>query len=102
MDCCDSHELIVERIIYHESHDSEEICRCKNCSQYWFYRFHEHINFDDDEITRWFTKLEDGEADILLKSKTRPDISYLALRESIQVDYSGIKKVKGQPTYPWM
>ncbi|MBI1944928.1 MAG: hypothetical protein HYS27_04485 [Deltaproteobacteria bacterium] len=102
--CCDRPALDTVKTLYEKSHDTEELRRCTRCGASWFWRFHEHVNFDDDdsdEQTVWFTRLTEEEGRRLGSGAERPDLEFLREREAIQIDNRGVRRVRGQPTGPW-
>ena len=101
--CCANSDLATIRVLYEESHDFEAHKRCKSCGAYWFYRFHELVNFGggQDDITTWLSPLTDDEAHIILNSPERPDLSFLQTRRSIMEDDNGKKWVNYAPDHPW-
>lgn len=103
LNCCSSPDLGRVKTIYESNHDCEWIDRCNNCKIYWFHRFHEYVDYyeGNDDITIWYTLITDEEARKIIDSEDRPNLEFLEKRESIMVDNSGIKVVKGQPSYPW-
>ena len=103
LNCCSNPYLKRVKTLYEKSHDCEWLDQCINCKSYWFHRFHEYVDYHEgnDDITEWFTLLKNEEAKEIIESKERPILQFLEKRESIMVDESGIKVVKGQPTFPW-
>ncbi len=94
---------MIIKTLYDESHDSEWLEQCENCKKFWFHRFHEYVSFvSDDEITVWYTLLTNDEADEIIKSEERPDLSYLENKPSIMFENDTCKLVNGQPSYPWV
>ena len=86
LDCCAHPELVVSRALYESAHDAESLQRCDSCGTYWFYRFHEYVNWStgEDDLTSWFTALTEDEGE-RLRDTTDPDgedLSFLATRAS--------------------
>ncbi|TFF98721.1 MAG: hypothetical protein EU547_00590 [Promethearchaeota archaeon] len=102
LDCCDKPSLYTVKVIYESNHDLESLRICRNCGAYWFYRFHEYVSFyGDDDITVWYSPLTKDEAERIENAEDRPELSFLKNRESFMEDSQGVKKVKGQPDFPW-
>ncbi len=102
LDCCENPILVEIKSIYESTHDRETLCKCKTCGSYWFYRFHEFVTFDrPDEVTCWYSRLTPDDVDLILNSKKRPDLSFLSDRPTFMEDDEGVKRVTGQPDYPW-
>lgn len=61
------------------------------------------MNFSggDDEITIWYTQLTEEEAQRILDATDRPDLSFLSTKPSFVKDDQGVRRVVGQPTYPF-
>lgn len=102
LDCCSSAELETVKILLESSHADEIVRRCSACATFWFYRFHEHVDFSggDDEITIWYTQLTQEEAQRILGATGRPDLSFLTGKPSFVKDDQGVRRVGGQPTQP--
>ena len=102
LDCCANPRLHLVKTIYESSHDDESLSQCQNCEGYWFYRFSEYVNFDggDDDITVWYSPITADEAQIIIGSEGRPDLSFLRNRPSFVKDDRGIHRTGGQPDKP--
>ncbi|GAA3830262.1 hypothetical protein [Streptomyces chiangmaiensis] len=105
IDCCRHPALRVVRTLYESSHDMESLQQCASCGAYWFYRFHEHVNWStgEDDLTSWFTALT-GEEGARLRDMTdrdSEDLSFLATRSSWMDDDDGVQRVEGAPDRPW-
>lgn len=105
LDCCARPSLQSLRIVYESSHDLESLSQCTSCEGYWFYRFHEYVNWHggEDDMTSWFTALtkEEGERLFHAAEPRREDLSYLATRASWIDDTDGVRQVRGAPDHPW-
>jgi hypothetical protein len=104
LDCCDQPALEVVRTLYQASHDLEALMRCGRCQAPWFYRFHEYVTFTGpDDLTSWFTRLDDEEAERLQVAEdgTAVDLDFLETRPSWMHDDRGPRQVPGQPSHPW-
>jgi hypothetical protein len=105
IDCCSRPRLHGLRTLYESSHDLESLRQCTSCGGYWFYRFHEYVNWHDgeDDVTSWFTPLtkEEGERLIHAAERAREDLSFLATRASWIDDKNGARPVRGAPDHPW-
>jgi hypothetical protein len=101
IDCCAVPSLAVVRVLYEKSHDDEQLQRCDHCQQWWFWRFHEWMNFNDgpDEMFEWYTRITADEAAAILGAVGSPNLSFLADREAIMIgpDNKPVR-VLGQPT----
>jgi hypothetical protein len=104
LDCCDRPALEVVRTLYEASHDLEALMRCARCQAPWFYRFHEYVTFaGPDDLTSWFTRLNDEEAERLQATEdpAAVDLHFLEGRRSWMHDDRGPRQVRGQPSHPW-
>jgi hypothetical protein len=104
LDCCDRPALEVVRALYEASHDLEAVMRCARCKAPWFYRFHEQVTFaGPDDLTSWFTRLNDEEAERLQATEdpAAVDLDFLQTRRSWMQDDRGPRQVPGQPSHPW-
>jgi hypothetical protein len=105
IDCCRQPELRGLRVLYESSHDVESLSQCASCETYWFYRFHEYVNWSggDDELTSWFTPLTEDEGGLLRHATDRGnvDLSFLKTRPSWMDDKDGVRRVNGEPDHPW-
>ncbi len=103
LDCCAMPTVVTIKQVYEATHDCEALCQCQNCGTYWFYRFHEYVNFSggDDDLTVWYSLLTPEQGRLILDSADRPDLSFLSERPSFMKDDSGVQRVHGQPIYPW-
>ena len=105
IDCCPRPRLHDVRILYESSHDLESLRHCTSCGTYWFYRFHEYVNWygGEDDLTSWFTPLTKEEGERLLDAAEpgREDLSFLATRASWIDDKDGARLVRGVPDHPW-
>jgi hypothetical protein len=105
IDCCRRPELRVQRTLYEAIHDLEALHRCASCGTYWFYRFHEYVDWaaGDDDLTSWFTALtgEEGERLRNMTDHDAEDLSFLATRSSWRDDKDGVERVDGAPGRPW-
>ena len=103
LDCCATPTVVTIKQVYEASHDSEALCQCQNCGAYWFWRFHEYINFSggDDDLTVWYSLLTPEQGRLILDSPERPDLSFLSERPSFVKGDGGVQRVTGQPTHPW-
>jgi hypothetical protein len=96
LDCCDQPALEVVRTLYQASHDLEALMRCARCQTPWFYRFHEYVTFvGPDDLTSWFTRLNDEEAERLQAAEdgTAVDLDFLETRPSWMHDDRGPRQV---------
>jgi hypothetical protein len=102
LDCCTDPGLNLVKTIYESSHNDECLHQCQNCGGYWFYRFYEYVNFSggNDEITLWYSPITTDEAQIIIGSEQRPDLSFLRNRPSFVKDDRGIHRTEGQPEKP--
>jgi hypothetical protein len=104
LDCCEQPTLEVVRSLYQASHDAEALMRCRHCQAPWFYRFHEHTAAPGgDDLTSWFTRLNDEEAERILTTED-PDalnLEFLTTRQSWMHDDQGPQQVPGQPSDLW-
>jgi hypothetical protein len=102
LDCCQQPALITVKSVYASDHDAEALRQCQSCGAYWFYRFHEHVTFvGDDDLTVWYSFLTPEEGTRILEARDRPDLSFLSEKPSFLEDGQGVKRVQGQPIYPW-
>lgn len=103
LDCCHTPRLETVRSISDSSHDSEELMQCRTCGAYWFYRFHEHVDFSggDDAITAWYSPVTQEEATQIMQSDQRPDLTFLQHRPALIEDEHGVRRTIDQPTEPW-
>jgi hypothetical protein len=104
LDCCSQPTLKVVRSLYQEDHDAEALMRCAHCQTLWFYRFHEHAAAPGgDDLTSWFTRLNDEEAERILTTEDPHalDLGFLTTRQSWMHDDEGPRQVHGQPGHPW-
>ena len=101
LDCCEQPTLEVVRTLSAGNHDLEALLRCARCQAPWFYRFHEYPGIDD--LTSWFTRLNDEEAERIraTENPTTLDLGFLEARPSWMHDDRGPRKVPGQPSHPW-
>lgn len=102
LDCCHDPQLQALRVLYESTHDLESLQRCTGCGAFWFYRFHEWVNYcgGDDDLTSWYTQLTDDDGRRLLRQGDRPDLSFLAGCPSWMDDRDGVRRVAGAPTGP--
>lgn len=105
IDCCTKPELHRVRTLYKSNHDLESLLRCTTCQTFWFYRFHEHVDWSsgDDDLTSWYSRLTTTEGE-RLRDTTDPsgeDISFLRTRPSWMDDAQGIQQVDGAPDHPY-
>lgn len=103
LDCCDQPTLETVRTLYHADHDLEALLRCTHCRTPWFYRFNEYAGPDGDDLTSWYSRLTDEEAERLQAAQdlTAVDLSFLEARPSWMHDDQGPRQVSGQPSRPW-
>jgi hypothetical protein len=105
LDCCQRPELRVSRVLYQSTHDAESLHQCAACGTYWFYRFHEYVNWStgEDDLTSWYTPLSVDEGERLRNTTDRDgeDLSFLASRPSWLDDGEGARRVQGTPDRPW-
>jgi hypothetical protein len=104
LDCCEQPTLEVIRPLYQASHDAEALMRCTHCHTPWFYRFSEYVTFDGpDDLTSWFTRLDDEEAERIRTADDTAaiDLGFLEQRQSWMHDGEGPRQVSGQPRRPW-
>jgi hypothetical protein len=104
LDCCEQPDLKAVRTLYQASHDLEALMRCTRCQAPWFYRFHEYVTFlGPDDLTSWFTRLDEEEAERLQAVQDRDalDLGFLETRPSWMHDDQGPRQVPGQPRRPW-
>lgn len=96
LDCCEQPDLERIKTVYQSNHDCEALLQCKNCKTYWFYRYNEYR----DDWTVWYSQLTTEEAELILNSEERPNLDFLRKSPTVMEDATGVRKVKGQPTYP--
>lgn len=101
LDCCSTPQPETVKALYKGRHGVEALQQCKKCKQYWFYRYHEYVTFENDDWTIWYSVVDDQEAQSILKASGRPDLSFLKNKPSFMEEEKGVKKVTGQPTEPW-
>jgi hypothetical protein len=103
LDCCEQPTLEVVRSLYQEDHDAEALMRCTHCPTPWFYRVHEYATPAGDDLTSWYTRLADEEAERILTTEdpTVLDLDFLKSRQSWMHDDEGSRQVAGQPSHPW-
>jgi hypothetical protein len=105
LDCCRTPELRGLRSLYESAHDAESLEQCASCGTYWFYRFHEYINWSggEDDLTSWYTALTTDEGERLRDTTDRDaeDLSFLTTRPSWLDDNDGVRRVNGAPDHPW-
>lgn len=103
LDCCGSPRTTRVKTIYSSAHDAEALLQCESCGRYWFYRFHEFVDFSggDDDITDWYSPLTDEEAAAIISAAERPNLAFLTTRPSLMIDGEGVQRVAGQPDEPW-
>jgi len=104
LDCCDQPALEVVRTLYEASHDLEALMRCAHCRSPWFYRFHDYAaSAGGDDLTSWFTRLNDEEAEHIqtIEDPAAVDLDFLNTRRSWMHDDRGPRQVPGQPRHPW-
>ena len=103
LDCCRQPVLETIKSLYQSRHDTEALCQCQNCQRYWFYRFSEYVTFGDDgdDLTVWYSPLNKQEAQTILQSEERPDLSFLNTRTSFMEEAGNVRKLDGQPCEPW-
>lgn len=105
LDCCRSPELRALRTLYESAHDAESLQQCASCGTFWFYRFHEHVNWSTgvDDLTSWFTALTLDEGERLRDATDCDgvDLSFLTARSSWLDDADGARRVDGAPDHPW-
>jgi hypothetical protein len=104
LDCCDAPELTRLRVLYESTHDAESLQQCESCGRFWFYRFHEYVNWSggNDDLTSWYSQLtpEEGER---LRDTTDPgqvDLSVPLTRPSWMDDAAGVRRVDHAPDHP--
>ena len=103
LDCCDAPSLDTIRVLYESHHDLEALQICTACTTYWFYRFHEHVDWHDgnDDLTSWYTRLSTEEgAHLTHADRTAVDLAYLRRRPSWMDDREGVQLVTGAPDHP--
>lgn len=102
LDCCDRPQVVTIKSLYLESHDSEALCQCQTCEAYWFWRFHEVINWSggNDDWTVWYSWLTPAQGKLIVDAQERPDWGFLSTAPSFVKDTEGVKRVTGQPTHP--
>src|SRR5215813_4969692 len=105
IDCCQRPELHALRTLYESVHDAESLQHCASCGTYWFYRFHEHVDWSTgvDDLTSWYTALTVDEGARLRDADDRDgeDLSFLTARSSWMDDVDGARRVDGAPDHPW-
>jgi hypothetical protein len=103
LDCCASPQVASIKLVYQECHDMEALCQCRNCEAYWFWRFHEYVDFSggDDDLTVWYSRLTSEQGKLILEATERPDLPFLSDAPSFVKDRAGVRRVTGQPTHPW-
>ncbi len=98
LDCCQAPALVVKKKIYMSYRDTETLYQCTTCQAYWFYKFYERMSFDEPEdATVFYAPLSNEEAEAILGSKNRPDLSYLLTRKCLIKDSQGTRMVGGIP-----
>jgi hypothetical protein len=103
LDCCEDTVLETVRTLYSSGHGSEAVMRCSTCGAYWFHRMHEMVLFGSDqpdEMVEWFSRITDVEAQMIMFSKVRPNLTYLMSRLSFRRDERGVQRSQGQPASP--
>ena len=102
LDCCANPRLQLVKTIYESSHDDESLHQCQNCGGYWFYRFSEYLSFNNggDDITVWYSPITTDEAQVIIESESRPDLSFLRNRPGFMKDDQGVHRTGGQPDRP--
>lgn len=105
LDCCAAPQVHTLRTLYESTHDLEALQQCTRCGTYWFYRFHEWVNWSggEDDLTSWFTPLTAEEGRRLENTDTpnRIDLAFLADRGSWMDDRDGVRRVDHAPTHPY-
>jgi len=103
LDCCPQPGVVTVKQLYDSYHDMEALCQCQRCSAYWFYRFHEYVDFvgGNDDITVWYTRLTPEEGKQILDAEERPDLAFLSGKPSFMESDGQVQRVQGQPTHPW-
>ena len=101
LDCCPASDLEAVKVILDTNRETEALCRCKNCRQYWFYRFLEIMKFDGpDDQTTWYSRVTFEEAESILGAEGRSDLAFLTNKPSFVKDDRGVRRVTGQPDKP--
>jgi hypothetical protein len=103
IDCCRRPKLRWVRTLDESTHELESVLRCGRCRTFWFYRFHEHVDWSGggDDLTSWYTQLTVAEGE-RLRDTTDPsgeDISFVRNRPSWMWDAHGVRRVGGAPTH---
>jgi hypothetical protein len=85
LDCCKHPSTTAVRVLDESTHDLDSLLRCNTCATFWFYRYHENIDWDGngDVHLSWWVKLTDAEA-IQLRDAPEPhrdDLSFLTARD---------------------
>ena len=103
LDCCEHPTLEVVRSLYQEDHDAEALMRCTRCQTPWFYRFHAYATTAGDDLTSWYTRLTNEEAERILATEDPAalDLDFLKSRQNWMQDDEGPRQVPGQPSHPW-
>lgn len=101
LDCCSDPDLEAIKIILDTNRESEGLVRCKTCGAYWYHRFLEIMHFDrPDDQTTWYSPVTPEEAQRILDTEGRPDLSFLLTRPSFEEGNQMIRRVSGQPDKP--
>ena len=101
LDCCSATDLEAVKVILDTNRETEALCRCKHCRQYWFHRFLEIMKFDGpDDQTTWYSRVTAEEAEIIMGAAGRPDLAFLTSKPTIVKDDRGLRRVWGQPDKP--
>ena len=81
LDCCPRPDTAAVRTLSQGNHDLDALLQCRSCATFWFYRYHEDIDWygHGDVQLSWSVRLTDTEA-LLLRATpdhTREDLSFL-------------------------
>jgi len=100
LDCCSQPVVKTLRALKRTSHEMESIRRCLHCNQYWYYLLLEQETREDTPDRKgWWVKLTSAEAEPMLASKEKPDLTLLNDKPGIVKDSEGIKRVVGRPDF---
>jgi len=104
LDCCAMPNTVTIKTMYDESHNTECLCRCQNCGAYWFWRWHETINFSggDDDLTVWYSRLTPEQGRLILEAKERPELKFLSDAPTFIENRGVVRQTTGQPTGPFV
>jgi len=101
LDCCQTPDIEIVKVVLNTNRETESLCQCVGCGQYWFHRFLEIMKFEGpDDQTTWYSRITVNEAEAIIANEERPDLTFLLTKPSIMKNNNVIQSVSGQPDKP--